>query len=158
MKKVLFVCLGNICRSPMGEGMFKSLIEGKGLNNKYLIDSAGTSANHIGEKADSRMRETALQHNIELTSRARQVLAEDFDIFDIIIVMDESNFRNLEIIANQNNKDSSKIRLMREFDNQPEDMNVPDPYYGGQKGFENVYQIIKRSCNNLLDYLELESN
>ena len=158
MKKVLFVCLGNICRSPMGEGMLKSIVESKGLINNYLIDSAGTSANHIGEKADSRMREVAFLHNIDLTSRSRQVVAEDFDIFDIIIAMDKYNFRNLEILANQNGKDISKIKLMREFDIQPEDMNVPDPYYGGQKGFENVYKIISRSCSNLFDYLESESN
>lgn len=158
MKKVLFVCLGNICRSPMGEGMLKSLVESKDLINNYLIDSAGTSAHHIGEKADSRMREVTFSHNIDLTSRSRQVVTEDFDIFNIIIAMDKSNFRNLEIHANQNGKDISKIKLMREFDNQPEDMNVPDLYYGGQKGFENVYQIINRSCSNLFDYLESESN
>jgi len=156
MKKVLFVCLGNICRSPMGEGMFKSIIEFKSLTDRYFVDSAGTCANHIGENADERMIEKARSYNVELTSIARQVLVDYFDNFDIILAMDKSNLRNLETLANQNGKSTENIKLMREFDDNPEDMNVPDPYYGGEEGFENVYQIINRSCQNLVTYLELE--
>jgi len=91
-----------------------------------------------------------------LTSIARQVLVDYFDNFDIILAMDKSNLRNLETLANQNGKSTENIKLMREFDDNPEDMNVPDPYYGGEEGFENVYQIINRSCQNLVTYLELE--
>ena len=139
----------------MGEGMFKSIIDSVGLKHRYLVDSAGTCANHIGESADERMKVTANSYNVSLTSVGRQAVAEDFDNFDIIIAMDKSNYTNLEILANQNRKEVNKIKLMREFDDTPEDMNVPDPYYGGKQGFDNVYQIINRSCRNLFTYLEL---
>lgn len=156
MKKILFVCLGNICRSPMGEGMFQHLVDEKGLSNDYSIDSAGTSAYHVGELADERMRQTASSHGLELKSRARQAIASDFDNFDIIIAMDESNYKNLENLAISNGKTAKNLKLMRDFDSIQDDMNVPDPYYGGQDGFENVYQMMYRCCNSLLDNLERE--
>ena len=152
MKKILFVCLGNICRSPLGEGIFKYLVEKNELNDKYIVDSAGTSAHHIGEKADHRMRATALEKGITLTSRARQVQVEDFNNFDVIIAMDKSNKRNLQTIEPEN--PSSKTFLMRDFDNIPEDFNVPDPYYGGQQGFYDVFDIVDRSCKKLFNDLE----
>ena len=158
MKKVLFVCLGNICRSPMGEGALKYLVKKRGISNRYRIDSAGTSAHHVGEKTDQRMRETSLKHGIELTSKSQQVTIDDFDNFDLILAMDKDNYQNLENLAFKHGKSTSNLKLMREFDSIPEDMNVPDPYYGGDVGFENVYQIVLRSCENLLDYLEKKAS
>lgn len=154
MKKILFVCLGNICRSPMGEGVFKYLVTERGLLNRYHIDSAGTSPYHVGEKADERMRNTAKKYGIELTSKARQVALDDFDYFDLILAMDRSNYNNLEDLALTNGKTTENIKLMREFDPFKDEIDVPDPYYGGAEGFENVYEIMHRSCINLLNFLE----
>ena len=153
-KKILFVCLGNICRSPMGEGVFKQLLKEKGVEEKYEVDSAGTSGYHVGEKADFRMRNTAISYGFELTSRSRKVRPNDFLEFDIILAMDKSNFNDLESLAIKNGYSINNIRLMREFDSTPEDLNVPDPYYGGEEGFENVYQILLRSCKQLIEMLE----
>ena len=152
VKKIVFVCLGNICRSPMGEGSFKYWIEEKGLSGSYFVDSAGTAAYHVGEKADQRMRDVAYSHGIKLTSRARQFVKEDLDEFDYIIAMDESNYQN--IIALNPTLESKVIKL-REFDKEAfGDLNVPDPYYGGLQGFEEVYQIVTRSCKELLKKIE----
>lgn len=154
MKKILFVCLGNICRSPMGEGAVKSIVKHNSLISNYFIDSAGISAHHIGEKADKRMRDIAYKHGIKLTSKSRKVVLEDFDNFDLIIAMDNSNLRNLEKMANHNKKYLEKIKLMRAFDTLAEVKDVPDPYYGKDDEFEEVYQIVYRSCENLFKYLE----
>ncbi len=150
-KKVLFVCLGNICRSPMAEGIFKHKVEERGLTHLFEIDSAGTAAYHVGNLPDERMRETAYSHGILLNSKARQAVAEDLEEFDLILAMDKSNHRNLLKLALNGN--AEKVRLMREFDTKAESMDVPDPYYGGVAGFEEVYQILDRSCNQLLDEL-----
>ena len=152
--KILFVCLGNICRSPMAEGIFTHLVNSKELQRNYFIDSAGTSAHHIGEKADSRMCRTALSKGIELTSRSRKVIASDFDDFDFIIAMDESNYSDLLALALKNGKPTARLSYMREYDTSQTDMNVPDPYYGGDNGFEEVFNILSVSCMNLLLYLE----
>lgn len=154
MRKVLFVCLGNICRSPMGEGVFQFLVENEGLSSNYYIDSAGTSAYHVGQRADHRMRNTAAKYGFDLESRARQVVPEDFDEFEVILAMDESNLSDLNNLAESNGKESSHLFLMRKFDQNPDNMNVPDPYYGSDDGFEEVYEIMNRSCTRLLDYLE----
>jgi len=150
--KILFVCLGNICRSPMGEGAMKYISNNENAN--YKIDSAGTASYHVGNKADARMRATALKHGIELTSRARQFTQEDFDDFDYILAMDKDNKRNI-LSLSRNLTDESKVYLMRDFDElafKGED--VPDPYYGGDAGFENVYQIVTRCCNNLYSHIQ----
>lgn len=155
-KKILFVCLGNICRSPMGEGMMKYLIEDKSKSNEFFIDSAGTGAYHIGNLPDPRMRATARKHGIELDSRARQFTAEDFKGFDLIVAMDSSNYQNIVGLANTK-EEKDKVVLMRAYDEASfENEDVPDPYYGGDAGFENVYQIIHRCCNNLLKEIENE--
>ncbi len=147
--KVLFVCLGNICRSPLGEGVFSHLVDSKGLSESFDIDSAGTSAYHIGERADRRMRSVAESHGVELNSLGRQVNKADFDQFDYIIAMDSNNFDDL--LANCPVDKQYKITMMRDYDDNPGDGNVPDPYYGGIDGFEEVYSIVYRSSEELLN-------
>jgi protein-tyrosine phosphatase len=151
--KILFVCLGNICRSPMAEGMMKHLVKEQKLENEFFIDSAGTAAYHIGNLPDSRMRATAARHGINLDSKARQFKTHDFDDFDLIVAMDSSNKSNILKLA-RNKQDEEKVKMMRAFDEASFRFDdVPDPYYGGDAGFENVYQILKRSCGNLLKEL-----
>lgn len=142
--KILFVCLGNICRSPLGEGIFKENIDKKGLTKNFFIDSAGTAAYHIGAPADQRMQETAYKRKILLTSKGRQICKDDFYEFDYILAMDRSNYKNILAIEPQNS--TAKVALLRDFDPTPEDKDVPDPYYGGLEGFENVFNIVDRSC------------
>jgi len=148
---VLFVCLGNICRSPLAEGVFRHLVEEADLSDQFDIDSAGTGAWHVGETPDSRARSIAQQHGVELSSRARQVTPEDLDHFDHVIAMDRDNLQSLERMAGEDTE--AEIRLLRDFDPDDEGDEVPDPYYGGAIGFETVYQMIHRSCQGLLSGL-----
>lgn len=150
--RVLFVCLGNICRSPLAEGVFRSLVEEAGLSDKFEIDSAGTGSWHVGERPDSRAAMVAREHGVELDCRARQVTAKDFHDFDYVIAMDRENLRALERMASSSAGDA-EVHLLREYDPDPEGEEVPDPYYGGVSGFENVYQIVTRSCEGLLTRL-----
>jgi protein-tyrosine phosphatase len=149
--KVLFVCLGNICRSPMAEGVFNSHIEKAKLNQWIEADSAGTSAYHIGELADPRMRKTALEHGIELTHKARQFEANDLLIFDYIIAMDHINLSDLNRLAAGSSK---TIHLMRSFGPSPDNLDIPDPYYGGSDGFEEVYQLLNEYTAFLLENIK----
>ena len=151
--KISFVCLGNICRSPTAEGIFQHLVNQKGLQSYFYIDSAGTSAYHIGEPANSKSQWTANQHGIKLHSRARRFEAGDLEDFDLILAMDHENLRNLKRL-DRNGEHLEKIKLMRDFDPQPEDGEVPDPYYGGMDGFQNVFDVLKRSSEALLKELE----
>jgi protein-tyrosine phosphatase len=153
MTRLLFVCLGNIIRSPLAENLFRFQAEQAGVDGKYSVDSAGTAAYHIGEPPDPRMRKTAESHGVKNGGTARQVRESDFDQFDWVIAMDGSNRRDLLEIAGSPDK-REKIRLMREFDPEPDDPDVPDPYYGGPEGFENTYQIVERSVRGLLETLE----
>ena len=149
MKKYLFVCLGNICRSPTAEGVMLHLIAERGLTN-IVVDSAGTSAYHVGEKADPRSAETARRRGIDLPSRARQFVQSDFDNFDVIFAMDNSNLRNILRLA-RNDVDRSKVHLFRNFDaNSPKDADMPDPYYGGGRGFEEVLDLCIAGCEGFL--------
>ncbi len=150
---VCFVCLGNICRSPTAEGIFQHLVNERKLSPYFFIDSAGTSAYHIDEPANSKSQWTADQHGIKLHSRARRFEATDLDEFDLILAMDQENLRNLRKLS-RNGQHTEKIKLIRNFDPQPEDGEVPDPYYGGMNGFQNVFNVLKRSCESLLDELE----
>lgn len=150
--KICFVCLGNICRSPTAEGIFQHLINERDLENHFEVDSAGTSAYHVGESANSKSQRTAQKHGITLHSKARQFDPSDLDYYDLILAMDNENLQNVRQMANGSRE--HKIGLMRDFDSNPGDGEVPDPYYGGPEGFENVFQIVKRSCENLLDELE----
>ncbi len=152
--RVLFVCLGNIVRSPLAETLFRLQVGQAGLGEKYEIDSAGTAAYHVGERPDARMRQVAAEHAVKHDGRARQVREEDFEDFDLIIAMDASNKSNLEKLT-QSPQQVKKIHMMREFDPQVEsDLDVPDPYYGGMNGFEFVFQMIERSTQELLRQME----
>ena len=153
-KQILFVCLGNIVRSPLAENMFRSLAEERGVGDNYVVDSAGTGSWHVGDPPDPRMRRVAANHGLLYSGRARQFGVKDFDRFDLIIAMDESNQSNLSRQA-PSAAARDKIRLMREFDPfaEPGDP-VPDPYYQGIEGFRIVFEIVERSCHNLLDALE----
>jgi protein-tyrosine phosphatase len=151
--KIVFVCLGNICRSPMAEGVFLNLIADYGLQDQIEVDSAGTGAYHIGDLPDPRTRSNATGHGITLISRARQFKKEDFNVFDYVIAMDASNLSNVLALTN-NAADWPKVVLLRNFDSvQYQGTNVPDPYYGSEQDFEEVYQICLRCCQNFLDSL-----
>lgn len=153
-KDILFVCLGNIVRSPLAENLFRHLAQERGLDGHYAVDSAGTSAYHVGEAPDSRMRKTAQEHGLEYSGRSRQVSESDLRSFDLVIAMDSSNAESLRSMA-RTPEQERKIRLMREFDGEADGSpDVPDPYYGGMEGFENTYQLVKRSVEGLLDALE----
>jgi protein-tyrosine phosphatase len=156
-RKVLFVCLGNIVRSPLAEALFRQRVEDRGLDGRYHVDSAGTSGFHIGQTPDSRMRQTAAARGLEYTRRARQVLPRDLEEFDLIVAMDNENYDDLCSLADRAGIDAD-IRRMREFDPESDGvMDVPDPYYGGQAGFEATFDIVSRSVDNLLEHLEGET-
>jgi protein-tyrosine phosphatase len=154
---VLFVCLGNICRSPLAEGVFSHLVETAGLQDRFDIDSAGTGAWHVGEPPDGRAVIVAERHGISLDSRARQLEAEDLERFDYILAMDRSNLSELQEMAALSGAEAG-IRLLREYDPEEDGDEVPDPYYGGADGFEHVYRMVRRSCETLLDALHTASD
>lgn len=150
--KILFVCLGNICRSPAGEGVMKRLVEERGLAHRFEIDSAGTYSGHQGQLPDPRMRRHASRRGYILTHRARPVGSEDFDHFDIIVAMDESNRRNLMQMAATAEQQSKIVmlgnyivKLRAHYDY------VPDPYYEGAEGFELALDLLEDACENLLN-------
>lgn len=145
--KLLFVCLGNICRSPTAEGVMKSLCHKSSL--KWEIDSAGTSGHHVGEPADERMRSHALERGYNLESRSRKFDPHrDFEYFDRIIVMDELNLRDIKNLDSEG-KYTDKIKLMTEYCSKFEASKVPDPYYGGSEGFELVLDIVEDACEGI---------
>tara|TARA_B110000467_G_C17890929_1_gene249832 strand:+ start:94 stop:525 length:432 start_codon:yes stop_codon:yes gene_type:complete len=142
--RILMVCLGNICRSPLAEGILRDK-----ANTSILVDSAGTSSYHIGDSPDSRMISTAAQHKIDIsTLRARQFQQVDFDSFDRIYAMDSSNYQNILALV-RNTDDQEKIHMML-----ADGQDVPDPYFGGAQGFENVFQLLNEACERIL--LEIE--
>ncbi len=149
--RVLFVCLGNICRSPAAEGIFRRLVNEAGADNRFEIDSAGTGNYHIGDLPDRRMRLHARNRGIELTHRCRQVDIEDFEHFDLIIGMDASNLQNLRRMA-PSVEAARKIHAMAEFFSPGARYDhVPDPYYEGSEGFELVLDLLDDGCRNLLN-------
>ena len=148
--KVLFVCLGNICRSPMAEGLFIHKVHEAGLGRQIEVDSAGTSGWHIGEPADRRMQEVAKKHGVSLPSRSRKLVERDFEEFDYILAMDESNLSNIRILESQSPVSNAQVSKMRDYDLLAKGSDVPDPYYGGQQGFEDVYEMLDRSTDELL--------
>ena len=143
------VCLGNICRSPLAEGILKSKID----SNNIFVDSAGTGHWHIGKKPDPRSIEVAKKHQLDITDqRARQFSKQDFDDFDYIFVMDNSNKKDVLSIA-RNDSDKEKIHLILNEIFPNENMDVPDPYYGGSEGFQNVYRMLDLSCDSIANRL-----
>ena len=152
--RICFVCLGNIVRSPLGENMFRQLSQKTNVSHRYQVDSAGTGSWHVGESPDRRMRQVAARNGLKYDGRARQFRTSDFDQFDIIIAMDTDNRANLMRLAHTSEQ-QGKIHLMRDFDPQGgRNASVPDPYYGGMDGFEEVFHIVERSCQGLLNALE----
>jgi protein-tyrosine phosphatase len=151
--KVLFVCMGNICRSPTAHGVFRSLVEQRNMQTVIDIDSAGTHAYHVGEPPDQRAQNTALQRGIDLSDlRARPVKSQDFEYYDYILAMDEANYT---ILMSQSPEDTKhKIHLFLSFAPHLNRREVPDPYYGGLKGFENVFDMIEHASQGLLADIE----
>jgi protein-tyrosine phosphatase len=151
--RVLFVCLGNICRSPLAEGVFKHLVSEAGLAKHFEIDSAGTASYHVGDPPDPRTSAVARARGILLTSRARQLARSDLQSFDYVIVMDSENRHHVERLARHEARRAA-IHMLRDFDADANgDIDVPDPYYGGPRGFDDVHDIVERSCRRLLDHL-----
>lgn len=152
--RIAFVCLGNICRSPTADGVMQHLVREAGLSDRIVIESAGTADYHIGKGADPRSQAEMERRGVKLDHRARQFVAEDFDRFDLVVAMDESNVENLKRIA-PNDAAAAKIHRLREWDPEAHgDLDVPDPYYGGDEGFVDVFDMIERSCRSLLADLQ----
>jgi low molecular weight protein-tyrosine phosphatase len=152
VRRLLFVCSGNICRSPLAEAIFRRLAEDAGRSGEFEVDSAGTHGWHEGDPADPRARKVGKRHGVDVTSTARPVVRQDFERFDLILAMDRGHFRELRARCPPALHD--RIRLMREFDvPHPRDLDVPDPYYSDEKAFETVFDILDRSCRGLLGEL-----
>lgn len=152
--EICFVCLGNICRSPLAEGVFQALTNEKGLEDQIIIHSAGTGGWHVGASPDARMQATARKKGILLTSRAQQIQAGDIRRFDLIFAMDQSNLEAMEYLCSPEMA-ANKLRLFRSFDPEVDgNLDVPDPYYGKDDGFEHVFQIVHRTCPLILKYVQ----
>lgn len=152
---VLFVCLGNICRSPLAEGVFRALVSEAGLEDRFDIDSAGTSGWHVGEPPDARTAAVARRRGVEVTGTSRKVKHNDLESFAHILAMDTDNLEELVRLAERAGS-GADIRRLRDYDPGADGKrDVPDPYYGGARGFENVHDIVERSCRALLEDLRL---
>jgi len=151
-KSVLFVCMGNICRSPTAEGVFRHVVKKRNLQDQISIDSAGTHAYHIGESPDSRSQSTALSRGVNLSAqRARKAVGEDFVRFDYVIAMDRSNYEDLKQLGQ--GADLSKLHLFMSFAKAWDNDEVPDPYYGGANGFEEVFDMVQSASEGLLEHI-----
>lgn len=145
--KILMVCLGNICRSPMAEGIMRQKVEKYGL--AVYVDSAGTIANHVGEAPDKRSIANGIKHNVDISGlRARLFTVNDFDKFDLIFVMDRSNYKNVIGMA-RNYDDKKKVNLIMNELYPRTDIEVPDPYFGGEEGFDKVFHLLDLACENI---------
>jgi protein-tyrosine phosphatase len=153
--RLLFVCLGNICRSPTAEGVMRHLVSEAGLDERVQIDSAGTGGWHVGHPPDSRSAAAASARGIELSGAARRFEPEDFERFDVILAMDRENRSDLLRLA-PDEASRDKVRMLRDFDpasSGREDVDVPDPYYGGPRGFDDVLDLVSASCRGLLEHV-----
>lgn len=157
MIKVLFICMGNICRSPSGEAVMNKLVKRAGLENEIECDSAGTIAYHEGEQADARMKRHAIKRGYRLTSISRRFIEIDFQKFDYIIVMDESNYNDL-LSFDFEKKYTEKIFMMTDFSKNGNYHEVPDPYYSGPESFELVLDILEDACAGLLNKIKEDNN
>lgn len=147
--KILMVCLGNICRSPLADGLLRKKIEDLGLNAQ--VDSAGTSGHHDGEAPDSRMQKTALEFGLDISDlRSRKFIQTDFDQFDLIYVMDQSNRSNVLSLA-RNSEDEAKVKMILNEIQPGSDSEVPDPYFGGQQGFYHVYELLDEATDIIVE-------
>lgn len=151
-KRVLFVCMGNICRSPTGEGVMKKLVDDRGMDDRVEVDSAGTISYHTGDGADSRMRSAAKRRGYHLESIARQFVPDDFENFDLILAMDRDNLADLRGLT-MKEVHHDKLRLFGSFLPDEDDPDVPDPYYGGASGFDTVLDMIEEACPHILEHL-----
>jgi protein-tyrosine phosphatase len=151
--RVCFVCLGNICRSPTAEGVMKALVETAAIADRFFIDSAGTGAYHVGEPADARSALAARRHGIELTSRARLFVPADFANFDYVVAMDQKNLSHMRGMAHDDSA-ASKLSLLRSFDRQAKELDVPDPYF--IDNFDEVFEICRAGCTGLLEHIRRE--
>lgn len=150
MIRLLFVCMGNICRSPAAEGLMIDLVKRNGFESQITCDSAGTLGYHEGALPDARMRKHALSRGIELSSRARKFVKEDFENFDYILAMDNDNFSNILALDPQG-KYKNKVFMMTDFCKGRPEKEVPDPYYGGATGFDHVLDILENATKGLLE-------
>ncbi|MCU7933410.1 MAG: low molecular weight phosphotyrosine protein phosphatase [Candidatus Thiodiazotropha sp. (ex Dulcina madagascariensis)] len=147
--RVLFVCMGNICRSPTAQGIFRAMVETEGLSDRIVTDSAGTIDYHVGGKPDRRARETALKRGVDLNDlRARQVMVEDFDQFDYVVAMDRSNYHDLLDLCPSGRE--GRLHLFLDFAPHLPVREVPDPYYGGAAGFDRVFDLVEAASKGLL--------
>lgn len=152
MIRVLFVCMGNICRSPTAQGIFDRLLENHHLTGEVSTDSAGTGAWHAGKSADSRAKEAAASRGYNLDKyKARQVISKDFEKFDLILAMDNDNMENLARMCPVEHR--GKVQLLLSFGSDADVLEVPDPYYGGRRGFELVVDLVENACEGLLEHL-----
>ncbi len=151
--KVLFCCMGNICRSPTAQGVFQALVEKEGLQDRIEVDSAGTHAYHVGEPPDRRAQETAHKRGFDLSDqRARRAVAEDFLLFDYVVAMDQDNYHALYAICPEGMEE--KIHLLMDYAPSFRTREVPDPYYGGPSGFEQVFDMVEAAAAGFLEALK----
>ncbi len=150
---MLFVCLGNICRSPTAEGLLRARLAGDGLEGRVEVDSAGTGAWHVGEGPDRRMARAAERRGYRLDGAARQVGPEDFHRFDLVVAMDRQNLADLEAMAPSGEGGRAELRLFSEFLPAGSPVDVPDPYYGGAEGFDRVLDLVEEGCAAIVEYL-----
>jgi len=153
MIKVLFVCLGNICRSPVSEAIFNKRIREARLVHRFLADSAGTSAYHLGDPPDQRSVNNALSNGVKINHRARQIISKDFYEFDYILAMDQDNLQHIELMAQNQGVSHRGIFLIRSFQSNGQELEVPDPYFGGKHGFQKVFDVLDDCNQKFIEYL-----